>query len=319
MTEKRKRRRDKRKPTKIEFWMQYVLLRTIIFVIMLMPVQWSLNFAAFLGRRLWCNYHRGRQRAMDNLRAAFPDKNKKWHKKIGKRSFEQIVMLVMDILYTPKIVKKGNWQRYSTYINCEQTKWLMKEHKGLLMITGHYGNFEIMGYILGLFDFDIYSIARPLDNPYLNKYLYGVRQRKGQKIINKKGVSAEFNDILTQGSTICFIADQDAGKKGMFVDFFGRQASSYKSIGLAAVYYNVPIGISVCRRVDNRFYFEIETQRIIFPDEWKDKDDPLLWVTQEYTKALEDAIAKDPSQYWWLHRRWKTKPKANRTESVSNR
>ena len=179
----------------------------------------------------------------------------------------------------------------------------------MLMLTAHYSNFEIMGYLLGLFDFNIYSIARPLDNKFLNKYLLSVRERKGQRILDKKGATLQMDGIIKTGGTLCFIADQDAGRKGVFVDFFGRKASTYKSIGLLAITYNLPVGIGCARRVENRFFFEIEANRIIMPDEWADKDDPLTWITAEYTKAIEEFIRKDPSQYWWLHRRWKHRPK----------
>ncbi len=308
----KERKRKKRKPTKFEHWLLYAFVRVVVFIIMLFPVEKSLSFAAFLGRLMWDHYKRGRERALINLKLAYPEKDSQWHEQTGRRSFEQIVMLVIDILYTPKIVKKDNWKQYSTYINSEYPKWLIHEHKGCLMVTGHYGNFEILGYLVGLFGFDIYSIARPLDNPYINDWLYGVRERKGQKIINKKGSTSEFDDILSKGGTIGIIGDQDAGKKGVFVDFFGRKASAYKSIALAAIYYNVPIGIGVSRRVGNRFFFEIETIRVITPDQWKDKDDPVFWITQEYTKAFEEGVRKDPSQYWWLHRRWKTRPRSER-------
>lgn len=309
MYDERKRKRHKRKPTKIEFWLQYVLVRIVVFIIMLFPVEKSLAFAAWLGRGLWKYYHRGRERALINLKIAFPEKNDAWRERIGKCSFEHVLMLVIDIFYTPKLVKKENWKKYSTYVNCERTKWMIAEHKGMLMVACHYGNFEIMGYILGLFGFDIYSIARPLDNPYLNKYLYGVRERKGQKIINKKGASNDISEIVQKGATLCFIGDQDGGKKGWFIDFFNRKASAYKSIALAAVYYNVPVGVGMCRRVENRFFFEIETVGIITPDQWAGKENPALWVTQRYNSLLEEGIRKDPSQYWWLHRRWKTRPK----------
>lgn len=309
MSEERKRTRHKRKKTKVEFFIHYLILRAVIFLVMLMPVQWSLNFAAFLGRRLWKYYKRGRIRALDNLRASYPNENEQWYEYVGKRSFEQVVMLVIDILYTPKLVRKDNWRQFSRFISTEYAKWIIHEHKGALMVTGHYGNFEIVGYMLGLFGFDINSVARPLDNPYINDYLYGVRERKGQKILNKKGASNEFGDILQSGATIGFIGDQDAGKRGIFVDFFGRKASAYKSIALAALYYNVPIIVGITRRVGNRFFFEVELEQIIMPADWKDKDDPVRWVSQEYNSALERAIRKDPTQYWWLHRRWKTRPK----------
>jgi KDO2-lipid IV(A) lauroyltransferase len=111
------------------------------------------------------------------------------------------------------------------------------------------------------------------------------------------------------GATLCFIADQDAGRKGLFVDFFGRKASTYKSIGLLALTYNLPIIVGCSKRVDNRFFFEIEATRYIFPQEWADKDDPLQWITAEYTREIENFIRQDPTQYWWLHRRWKHRPK----------
>jgi len=180
------------------------------------------------------------------------------------------------------------------------------------LLTGHYGNFEIMGYVLGLFGFNTYSIARPLDNKFINNYLYEIRQRVGQKIIDKKGAAEIMSDLLASGSTLCFIVDQDAGKKGIFVDFFGRKASTYKSIALLAITNNIPIGIAYSRRLDNRFFFEIAINRLIFPEEWAQKDDPIKWVTEEYTKAIEDFIREDPTQYWWLHRRWKHQPKEKR-------
>ncbi len=246
---------------------------------------------------------------MENLHAGFPEKTERWIRETGRRSFEHIAMLAVDVLFTPRLVKKHNWRQYSRFKNAERAKWLMKEGRGILMITGHYSNFEILGYMLGLFGFNVYSIARPLDNRFINKHLYGIRLRAGQKIIDKKGAAEMMERIATEGATLCFIADQDAGKKGLFVDFFGRKASTYKSIGLLAIMNNIPIGVGYSRRVDNRFFFEIGIKRIIFPQEWADKQDPLKWVTAEYTKAIEGFVREDPTQYWWLHRRWKTRPK----------
>ena len=70
-------------------------------------------------------------------------------------------MLVIDTLFTPRLLDKGNWSRYIRPINIERAKWMSKENKGLLMLTGHYGNFEITGYLLGQFFYNVYSIATP--------------------------------------------------------------------------------------------------------------------------------------------------------------
>jgi KDO2-lipid IV(A) lauroyltransferase len=302
-------KRKKKKRNLFKDWLGYIVLRTVVVFLSLFNIETNLNTACFLGRMLWKYYHRGRKRALDNLRASFPQAGEQWIQQTGRRSFEHIAMLTIDILFTPQLVKRYNWRNYSYYRNVERTKWLMQEGRGLLMVTGHYANFEIIGYLLGLFGFNVYSIARPLDNKFISRYLYDVRKLAGQKIIDKKGVSGIISSIASSGATICFIADQDAGRKGIFVDFFGRPASTYKSIALLAVTHNLPIGVGYSRRVGNRFYFEIGVNRIIFPEEWADRDDPLEWITAEYTKAIEDFICTDPSQYWWLHRRWKHRPK----------
>ena len=309
------RKKKKKKHNPVTDWLAYIALRILILSLYLFDVETNLNTACFLGRLLWKHYHRGRKRALDNLRASYPEKTEEWIRQTGQRCFEQIAMLAIDVLFTPRLVKKNNWRLYSHFKNAERAKWMMKEGKGMIMVTGHYSNFEIIGYMLGLFGFNIYSIARPLDNKFINKYLYDVRRRVGQKIIDKKGAAKIMTDILAGGATVCFIVDQDAGKKGIFVDFFGRKASSYKSIALLAITTNTPIGVGYSRRVDNRFFFEIGVKRIITPDEWADKEDPLKWITSEYTSAIEQFVREDPTQYWWLHRRWKTRPKEEQQES----
>ena len=313
-----KKKKRKKKQNLFVDWLGYLAFRVLIAFLSLFNVDTNLNTACFLGRMLWKHYHRGRKRALDNLRASYPEESEEWIWKTGKRSFEHMAMLAIDVLFTPRLAKRQGWRNYSRYKNAEQAKWLMQEGKGFLMVAAHYGNFEIMGYLLGLFGFDIYSIARPLDNKYISRYLYGVRERVGQKIIDKKGAARLMGKITSEGATLCFIADQDAGRKGVFVDFFGRKASTYKSIGLLAITNNIPIGVAYSRRVGNRFYFEIGINRIIFPHEWAEKDDPLTWITAEYTKAIEDFIREDPSQYWWLHRRWKHRPKEEKVLSVEN-
>lgn len=311
MTDSALRKKKKKRNLLID-WLAYAALRVLVIFLYLFDVETNLNTACFLGRLLWKYYHRGRQRALDNLRASFPHKSEQWIRQTGRRSFEHIAMLVIDVIFTPRLVKKYNWRNYSRYKTVERAKWLMQEGSGLLMVAAHYSNFEIIGYLLGLFGFNVYSIARPLDNRFISNHLYGVRRRAGQKIIDKKGAAELMGKMTSQGATLCFIADQDAGRKGIFVDFFGRKASTYKSIGLLAITNNIPIGVGYSRRIDNRFYFEIGVNRIILPEEWAQKDDPLKWVTAEYTKAIEKFVREDPSQYWWLHRRWKHRPREER-------
>jgi len=104
----RKRRKKKHNP--VQDWLGYLGLRILLIFINMFDVETNLRTARFLGGLLWKHYHRGRQRALDNLRASFPDKSEDWIRQTGRRSFEQIAMLAIDVIFTPRLVKKCNWR-----------------------------------------------------------------------------------------------------------------------------------------------------------------------------------------------------------------
>ena len=109
-----------------------------------------------------------------------------------------------------------------------------------------------------------------------------------------------------------FIGDQNAGDKGVFVPFFNRLASAYKSIGLLAIQYDVPVICGYARRVNNQFKFEVGIDDVILPEQWKAQPDPLYYITARYTRSLESMVRLDPHQYLWIHRRWKSRPRHER-------
>jgi KDO2-lipid IV(A) lauroyltransferase len=121
-------------------------------------------------------------------------------------------------------------------------------------------------------------------------------------------------EVLEQHGAVGFIADQNAGSKGIFVDFFGRAASTYKSIGLLAMEYRVPVVVGYARRINDQFRFQVSVETIIYPEEWDSQDDPLRYITQRYTRAIEEFVRRDPGQYLWVHRRWKSRPKGEVAE-----
>ncbi len=324
MTENKQKRtkKHKKKPNPVLDYMLYLLTRVVAIFVQMMKTDDSVRLAKNLGDGLYKIYQRGRKRAIENLQRSFPDKDNKWIEKTAKQSFEHIVMLAFDVLRTGRLISPTTWHKYVELGEIAEPLRLMLEKRSVIMVTGHYGNFEVLGYALATFGLPSYSIARPIDNPYINRYLLGVRQRRGQIIIDKKGATEQILDILERGATIGFIADQNAGKKGVFVPFFGRKASTYKSIALLAMEYNLPIVVGYCRRIDNRYKFKIGLTRIIQPHEWENKGNPLKWITEEYTKGIEEFIREEPGQYWWVHRRWKTRPpeerKINKQQRVAN-
>jgi Kdo2-lipid IVA lauroyltransferase/acyltransferase len=304
--------KKKKKPHPIVDYFFYLLMRIAAIFVQIPSPDTSVRIARQSGSLLYLIYHRGRRRAVENLQLSFPGKDSGWLEHTAKRSFEHIAMLAFDVLRTSRLIRPSTWRRYIEFGNMSEPLRLILQGRGVIMVTGHYGNFEILGYAMATFGLESFSIARPIDNPYINDYLLGVRQKNGQTIIDKKGATDMMLDILKSGATLSFIADQNAGRKGVFVDFFGRKASTYKSIGLLAMEYNLPIVVGYCRRLNDRYRFRIGMTRIIKPSDWHDKPDPLKWITAEYTAAIEQFVREDPEQYWWLHRRWKSRPPEER-------
>ena len=294
---------------------QYVGLRLVSMCLHSFPVDSNLRTAKLLGSFMYAADAKHRKRALANLARSFPEMPETDRRALAKRSMQQLFMLFVEILFTTRLVRIDTWADYVHLENFRDVlALLMERDRGLIMLTGHYGNWEILGYTLATLGFDTTSIARPLDNRYVNRWLLGIRERKGQRIIAKKGATPEVTAVLDAAGAIGIIADQNAGPKGVFVDFFGRKASTYKSIGLLAMQYRIPVVIGYARRDGDRFRFRVGAQDIIYPADWDAQDDPLRYITQRYTKAIEDLIRADPGQYLWVHRRWKTRPKGEAPE-----
>jgi KDO2-lipid IV(A) lauroyltransferase len=280
------------------------------------PVNANLRTAKLLGDLLYRFDRKHRERALANLRRSFPELSEHERETLARRSMQELFMFFVEMLFTTRLIRIDTWANYIVLENFQTPlELLLRRNSGLIMLTGHYGNFEILGYLLATLGFPTSSVARPLDNPYLSDFVFGVREKQGQRIIAKKGATGDVVEVIEAKGAVGFVADQNAGSKGLFVDFFGRKASTYKSIGLLAMEYDVPVVIGYSRRLDDQFKFAIGAQDIIYPDDWKRQDDPLRYITQRYTKALEDMIRADPGQYWWVHRRWKTRPRGEAPEA----
>jgi len=291
-------------------YLAYIGLRIFAMFIHMGSLRANYRLAALLGDLLLSldRYHR--RIVLTHLELSFPHWSRQRIEHVARESMRSMLYMGLEVLLTPRLIRSDTWHRYVVLKdNLKIIRLLIQHTKGLVTLTGHFGNWEIAGYVTATIGFPTYTVARPLDNPYVNEYVMGVRQRAGQTIIYKKGAAEQIQEVLARGDIISFVCDQDAGRKGLFVDFFARPASTFKSIGLMAMQFETPLILMCCKRLDEQFHFECWPQRVIYPHEWADKKDPLRWITQEYTAALEQAVRDCPEQYFWAHRRWKHRPR----------
>ncbi len=274
-------------------------------------LRWLVKLSAS-SNKLLGKFREHRNRAERHIRESFPLLNDREVSRIALGSMQHLAMLAVELLLSPRLVSLSTWASYVRLGRLDEAIRVLLQQRGCIMLTGHYGNWELLGFGLATLGFDIVAIMRPLDNEYLNHFLLDRRERSGLRLLYKKGATQEAPEILRQGGSLCFIADQDAGRKGMFVDFFGRRASTYKSIALLAMEYQTPIIVGCARRVGRGFDYEMTVNRVIHPPEWQAQADELRWITQEYTRAIEEFVRAAPEQYLWIHRRWKSRPRNER-------
>lgn len=291
----------------------YLLMRVVVMILRMFSLRANYR-ACRLAARLFCvvsRRHFGRAKA--HIERSFPTWAPRRVDRVARESIRNMLYMFVEMLYTPQLIQPHRWRRHVTLKDIGPLARLLLERKTpVVLVTGHVGNWEIAGYTMACIGFPSYTVARHLDNPHVNDFIFDVRERAGQRMIYKKGAAEGIQRAMARKAPVCFVCDQDAGRKGVYVDFFGRKASTFKSIALMAMEYGTPLAVVVSRRLGDRFEFEITAPRIIHPREWADRPDPLEWITQEYTTALERFVRTVPQQYFWVHRRWKHRPKGER-------
>jgi KDO2-lipid IV(A) lauroyltransferase len=287
----------------------YLIVRLCVCVIQAL----SFPAARVLARGLaWLAYHidrRHREVAKDNLRQAFPGRYSEADlDEVVRRVYRHFCTMLIEIILQPRKMHVDNWRRYMSLGNGHQIIGCLVSGRPLMIVTGHLGNWEMAGYALGLLGFTTHAIARPLDNPYLDGFLRAFREKTGQKVLVKHGDFERIQALLDGGGVIATLADQDAGQRGLFVDFFGRPASTHKAIALLSLEHKVPLVVVGTPKVAEPMFYQVQASEVIYPEEYDGRPDAVKAMTQRFTTALERLVRQNPTQYFWLHRRWKHQP-----------
>ncbi len=311
-------------------WAQYLAARLAAAGLLSFDVEDNLRTAATIGRglyrlfpalsrwpvlgsvRMFSSFSQRRDRARGHVRLAFPDLDDREIDRIALCSFEHLIQLIIEVCHTPRLIHEDSWSYRVRLGEIGPTLQLLNSDQPVIMVTGHLGNWEVLGYLLTVVGYRVHAIARPLDNQRINDWLLGVRERKGLRVVTKWNATDGMLEILKTDGLLAFIADQNAGDKGLFVPFFGRLASAYKSIGLLAITQNIPIICGYAKRLPHGYHFELGAADIIYPQDWSNQPDPLYYVTARYTRAIEQMVRACPEQYLWMHRRWKSRPRFER-------
>lgn len=285
----------------------YKLIKLFIWLLGRLPIDVADYFSGSIGI-LWFHIDkRHRQITLNNLEQAFGKELS--HTQIlnlGKKIFKNIVSILFEVAWSYKLNRK----EFLSHFTVKGVDNLAKAHskgRGVIVLAGHMGNFELNIHAIERTQFKGYGVYRKLDFPPLERLILDIRQRFGLTMIPLRGASRKIDAILKKGGIIGTLLDQNVDwYQGVFVSFFGRLACTNNGLASLVIRTQAPIVPMLTMRKKRQYFIEflpeIELQKT--GDRIKDLENN----TQNYTSAIESMVRKYPDQYFWVHNRWKTKP-----------
>ena len=303
---------------KKQYYLEYYFLIIVFKIVQILPLFVTVYFGLYFAK-LISLFHKFRNKiVMQNLDNAFPNKSKKEKEIIQSKMLESLIITSLESIKYPYMSKKKRVECIRPVGNSlDVMKKISKTGKGCIAVGGHYGFFEGAGHYATALDFPISFVVANQRNKLVEKLIDKPRFKSGLTVIHRKKVRELFRAIK-DGHFIAMLTDQNAGKQGIFVNFFGKEASTHGNPASLCLKKELPMMfVSVSRDKKNIIKHNITLEEIDYTDIQQLEDismnEKVLLLTQRYTNRLEEEIKKDPTQYWWIHKRYKTKRKVAKT------
>ena len=274
----------------------YYLLRLLKKIFSSLKPSRRHNISVYLANKMFFSKRLRSEQAFKNIRRAFPTWPKEKILSTLKECYIFFTNNLIEFISTPK-----SWEGIEINVIGEKVLHeALKKNRGVVFISGHFGSWEILGKWLGENTDLFVGIALKQKNEGANNFFHEQREIPGTKQIYKKGSLDKGYKVLKDNGVLGLVSDQDAKSKGVFVDFFGHPASTPKGAALFHLNTLAPVVLGVCIKTDHNKY-NIEIVPV------KTNSNSIEQITQNYTSILESYIKKFPEQYFWFHKRWKTK------------
>lgn len=300
------------KKSKPLVWLEYTAARGLLGILGILPRRAAVALAegiAALGYR----FLKGpRWVAEINLKLAFPDADKDERQRLARGSFRSLGRILGEMSQFPKATRESLNDLIEFQIDpavyAEYQK-LKSEGRGIIIVSPHLGNWEVLVFGWATYDAPMSYLARPLDNPLIEKLTVDLRTKFGNRPINKTNSAMAAARILREEGLIGILADVNAHpKEGVFVPFFNVEACTSSGPALIAMRTNSAI-VPMCGAwsEEKQKYIGVHG-RLIYPASTGDRDADVKSTTAEFTAEVEKLVRRFPDQWLWIHKRWKTRP-----------
>ncbi len=264
----------------------------------------SARLGSALGRLGYFPLRFRRQLVERHLRWAFPDQDEEW---VGATARAAYAHLGREAIATIRLARmtRADVLARTTVIGLDEFRAALADGKGVVLASGHVGNHEIGAAALSARGIPLDLVVQRQANPLFDAALIASRERLGLGVIDRVQATRLAIKALRSGRAVAFAADQNAGKAGIFVPYFGRAASTHRGAALFAVKTEAPLFLGTSLRKGNMYEVLLQPVDV---DRHGELNEVIYRLTVAFTERLEAVVRQAPEQYLWLHRRWKTRP-----------
>ena len=289
-------------------YLTYLAIRGFLGFLRVWPLTVSRAIGRTLGWLAWTLVRRERARALRHVGWAFPERSEAERLAIAAGAFRSLGDSVAELAQIDRLRR-----RFATFVEYDEPSRRAMEAalargRGVLVVAGHLGNWELLGFYLAWCGYPVRTLARALSDPRLSAFVRAYRESRGVHTIlrHEDGAPKAMLRAFREGAILGFFLDQDTDVAGVFVPFFGRPA--WTPAGAAAMALRTGASVVVAtlqRRPDGRHRLTIEPCDVA---DTGAREADIRRVTGELTAKLEAAIRREPAQWVWMHQRWKRQP-----------
>jgi Kdo2-lipid IVA lauroyltransferase/acyltransferase len=290
-------------------WIEFAAVWVILKGLGVLPKPVARSFATGVARVLFAFSPKLRKTAEVNLRIAFPEWNETQRNAVIHGMVRNLGWMAAEIARFPKYSKE-NIEQIVVLDGNDNFLEGQRRGKGVLFLTGHIGAWELSSFAHALYGYPLHFMVRPLDNKKVDDLVNRYRCLSGNQPIFKNESARVMLKILQQAGTIGVLADQNTmPQEAVFVDFFGKKASTTTGIARVALHTDAAVvpGYLVWEEGIRKYRLRFEPPVELIRTGNAERD--VLENTQKFTKVIEDIIRKYPEQWVWVHGRWNTRPK----------
>ncbi len=296
---------------KISHVFEFAFAAGLAATVYLVPFRYLDGVASFLVTILSPIAGRAYERIRNNVIHVYPEMNDAEIRQFSRRVLQNVVRVSLEVMVARKFRSKKFILKHVKIASPELETMFHNKNKGIVCVQGHFGNWEIpVAYYNHMGVKISYSMQR-LSNPYVNWLVAKRRSHYGATAIYSSDITGLIRSLNAKNKNLLgLVADQDAGHQGVFVDFMGRKASAHAGPAVMAYMAQTEMTVLTCRFIGKGQYM-IEVEKITDDVNRKDfasKEDAIVKLTQAWCTVLEKKIREYPEQYFWVHRRWKTRP-----------